>query len=266
MNRTASALREFRHIDDLAEGISFIHSLHPGVKLLTTILYIVLVMSFGKYQLAALCVMLLFPAALFALSGISAATCFYKLRIVLIPICCVGIANPFFDRAPLLYLGDIAVSGGVISMITLMLKGMLCLCASFLLIATTPMDSIAATLRRWHVPAFITTLLLLTYRYITVMLKELSLMTDAYRLRSGGQKGIMKGAWGSFLGQLLLRSMDRATELYQSMLQRGFDGSFRYLTVPAFRGSDTLFLLASFAALLIARYVNIAAWLGGLFV
>ena len=119
----------------------------------------------------------------------------------------VGLFNPFFDRAPQLYLGAVAVSGGVISMVSLMLKGVLCLTASFLLIATTPIDSLCAALRRLHVPSLLVTLLLLTYRYVGVMTEEVAVMTDAYRLRAPGQKGIHISAWGSFLGQLLLRSM-----------------------------------------------------------
>ena len=91
-------------------------------------------------------------------------------------------------------------------MITLMLKGVFALMASFLLIATTPMDSLCAALRKLHVPSLLVTLLLLTYRYVAVMLREVSVMTDAYHLRAPGQKGIHISAWGSFLGQLLLRS------------------------------------------------------------
>ena len=51
-------------------------------------------------------------------------------------------------------------------------------------------------------------------------------MIQAYSLRAPNQKGIHISAWGSFLGQLLLRSMDRAQELYYSMLLRGFRGEF----------------------------------------
>ena len=49
-------------------------------------------------------------------------------------------------------------------------------------------------------------------------------MWQAYTLRAPGQRGIRVEAWGSFAGMLLLRSMDRAGAVYQSMLLRGFDG------------------------------------------
>ena len=80
-------------------------------------------------------------------------------------------------------------------MLTLMMKGVFSLLASFLLIATTAIDSLCAALRRLHVPGILVTLLLLTYRYIGVMLEQVSVMTEAYRLRAPGQKGLHISAW-----------------------------------------------------------------------
>ena len=75
-------------------------------------------------------------------------------------------------------------------MITLMLKGVFWLMASFLLMATTKIDSLCAALRKLHVPAMLVSLLQLTYRYVGVMTEDLAVMTDAYHLRAPGQKGI----------------------------------------------------------------------------
>ena len=151
-------------------------------------------------------------------------------------------------------------------MLTLMLKGVICLMASFLLVATTPFDRICAALRALHVPGMIVTLLLLTYRYVGVMTEELAVMTDAYHLRAPGQKGIHVSAWGSFLGQLLLRSMDRAQELYSSMLLRGYDREFRYAGGQRFALRDALYLVCSVAVFLLLRFVNVSGLLGQLFV
>ena len=210
--------------------------------------------------------MLLWPVFLFQLSGIPVRTCFYKLRIVLPLVMAVGLFNPIFDRTPALILGNVTVTGGVISMITLMLKGVFCLMASFLLMATTPIDKLCAALRSLHVPGMIVTLLLLTYRYVGVMTKELAVMTDAYHLRAPGQKGIHISAWGSFLGQLLLRSMDRAQELYTSMLLRGYHEHFHYAKMKKFGTSDAIYMAVCFAAMLFLRLGRPAVLLGSLFV
>ena len=91
-------------------------------------------------------------------------------------------------------------------------------------------------------------------------------MTDAYHLRAPGQKGIHISAWGSFLGQLLLRSMDRAQELYSSMQLRGFQGDFHYASIRPFEPMDGVWLLGCWAAFALLRGVNIASLLGRLIV
>ena len=175
----------------------------------------------------------------------------------------VGLFNPFFDKAVVLKLGNLAVTGGSLSMLTLMLKGLFCLMASFLLMATTPIDNLCAALRQLHVPKMLVTLLLLTYRYVGVMTEELAVMTDAYHLRAPGQKGIHISAWGSFLGQLLLRSMDRAQELYSSMLLRGYHQHFHYADIKPFRKRDALYMIVCIAVFLLLRTVKVAELLGG---
>ena len=257
MNKMEKALHELSEMDELAAQDSPIHSLSPTAKLLATIAYIILTVSFGKYDLPGLVPMLLWPVLLFQISGIPVRTCFYKLRIVLPLVMAVGLFNPFFDRAPMLTIGTVAVSGGVISMLTLMLKGVLCLMASFLLMATTPIDSLCAVLRKLRVPG------LLTYRYVGVMTEELAIMTDAYHLRAPGQKGIHISAWGSFLGQLLLRSMDRAQELYASMLLRGYHEHFHYADLRRFRLTDAAYAVGCILVFLLLRSVGLAELLGG---
>ena len=262
MNKMEKALRELTEMDDLAAGDSPVHGLSPFAKLITTVVYIVTVVSFDKYDLAGLAAMVIFPALLFSVSGISVRTALYKMRIVLPLVMAVGVLNPFFDRQVLLKLGGISLSGGVISMLTLMMKGVFCLMASFLMMATTKIEALCAALRKIHVPEMLVTLLLLTYRYVSVLTEELAVMTDAYHLRAPGQKGIHVSAWGSFLGQLLLRSRDRAEELYQSMLLRGFHGEFSYAETVRIRIRDLVYMAAGIGGCLLFRYGDVVTMLG----
>lgn len=266
MDKLSQAQSELREMDALAAEDSPIHRLHPLCKLLVTVAYIATVVSFPKYDFTGLVVMVLYPVFLFQAALIPVGTCFYKLRVVLPLVCAVGLVNPFLDKMPLLQFGNLTVTGGMVSMVTLMLKGIFSLMASFLLIATTPIDSLCAALRRLHVPSLLTTLLLLTYRYIGVMLEEVAIMTEGYKLRAPGQKGIHISAWGSFLGQLLLRSMDRAQELFDSMQLRGFRGEFFYANVPPCKFSGILYTIACVGLFLLARLIPITSALGNLFV
>lgn len=262
MNKLEIALRDLSEMDTLASRESILHRLHSGAKLITTVFFIMTTVSFHKYDLGGLLPMILWPVLLFQLSGIPMRTCFYKMRIVLPLVMAVGVLNPFFDHRIVFTVGNISVWGGVISMVTLMLKGILCVMASFLLAATTSMDSICGVLRKWHVPGMLVTLLLLTYRYVGVLTEEASIMTDAYHLRAPGQKGIHISAWGSFLGQLLLRSMDRAQQLYASMLLRGYHEDFYYADIERFHIKDAVYIAICVSVFLLIRFVPVVWVLG----
>lgn len=263
MNNTIErSIHDLREMDALASGDSAIHRICAAAKLLVTVVYILTVVSFDKLDLSGLMIMVLYPVILFAVSGIPISTCFYKLRFVLPLVCAVGVFNPIFDRTPAFAVGSFVVTAGMISMVTLMLKGVFCLMASFLLMATTRIEAICGVLRRIHVPSILVTLLLLTYRYAAVMAEEVAVMTEAYSLRAPGQKGIHISAWGSFLGQLLLRSMDRADELYASMQLRGYHGEFYYAESRGGGAGDLIYAVAWCAFILLARCVNLTQLLG----
>ena len=263
MSRTIDqSIHDLREMDALASKASSIHAICAAAKLLVTVAYIGIVVSYDKYNMSGLLFMVLYPAVLFAVSQVPVTTCLYKLRFVLRLVCAVGVLNPFLDRTPAFPLGPLVVTTGMISMVTLMMKGVFCLAASFLLMATTRIEAVCSVLRKIHVPQILVTLLLLTYRYAAVLAEEVSVMTQAYSLRAPGQKGIHFSAWGSFLGQLLLRSMDRAEELYASMLLRGYRGEFYYTEDRGWSVRDAVYAGAWILLFVVARWVNLTQVLG----
>ena len=263
MSRTIDqSIHDLREMDELAVKASPIHAVSAAAKLLVTVVYILIVVSFDKYNMSGLLFMVFYPAVLFAVSEVPVMTCLYKLRFVLPLVCAVGVLNPFLDRTPAFPIGSFVVTTGMISMVTLMVKGVFCLAASFLLMATTRIEAVCGVLRKIHVPQILVTLLLLTYRYAAVLAEEVSVMTKAYSLRAPGQKGIHYTAWGSFLGQLLLRSMDRAEELYSSMLLRGYRGKFYYSEERAESARDAAYAAVWILFFIAARNVNLTQLLG----
>ena len=266
MDKIDAALKDFRDMDELSSRFSIIHRLNPLAKFIITVYYIMMVVSCDKYDLNRLAIMVVYPITMFGLSDSSFKSFVHKLRFVLPLVMAVGIINPFLDHTKLLTIGQFTVTGGLVSMITLMLKGIFSLMASYILVATTEFDALMAALRKIHVPGVIVTLMLLTYRYIAIMMEEVSVMTMAYKLRAPGQKGIHYSAWGSFLGQLLLRSMDRAGEIFSAMTLRGFDGSYIYAHVEGLHARDLVYITLSFASLLIFRMYDVASMLGKLWI
>ena len=88
----------------------------------------------------------------------------------------------------------------------------------------------------------------------------------AYKLRAPSQRGIHYKAWGSLVGQWLIRSMDRAETVYESMQLRGFNGEYTYVGNHKFNKADIIYLVCWVVIFAIFRFTNVVEALGGLFV
>lgn len=266
MSKISKAARSMGKMDELARRDTWLNRVHPLVKLLITILYLVLVVSFHPYHLTGVLGMAVYPFLLFEIGDLSFKNALYRLRVVLPIVCIIGILNPFFDREPVLTVFGVTVTGGVLTMLSLMAKGVLTVLSSYLLIATTTVESICYALRLLHVPGIIVTEFLLICRYISVLLQEADRMTQAYSLRAPGQKGVAMSAWGPMIGQLLLRSMDRATVLYQSMCLRGYRVDLPASSGMKAKTSDLVYLALFSAGLIAMRLYPVTELLGRFFV
>lgn len=253
MSKIADSVHEINKLDELARRDQWINQLHPLVKLLVTIFYIITVVSFDKYNLSGLISMSIYPIIIFTISDLSFINSLYRMRIVLPLVCFIGIFNPFFDKMPLYTFGSITITSGFISMITLMVKGILTVLASYLLIATTTIEGICVALKKLHVPQIMITQILLSYRYITLLLKEVNTITEAYALRAPKEKGIHFKVWGSLTGQLLLRTMDKANTIYDSMCLRGYNGDFYLNSNTSMKLADYIYLFSFTMCFIILR-------------
>ena len=235
MSRINEAVHEIHHLDAMAQREGRINRIHPLSKLLVTVWYIAFTMLFPACDLSGTFCMILYPAVIMRAGNISVVRSIRKLGPVLLLVCAVGIANPFFDRAVLFRAGPLPVTGGMISMATLMLKGVFAVLASYLI-----------------------------YRYVIVLLKEAERISQAYSLRAPAQKGIHYRAWGTLLGQLMLRSIDRAQTVYESMLLRGFDGSFHLSKKQKMDPGSAVYLAGWLGIVVLLRYVSVFKLAGSL--
>jgi cobalt/nickel transport system permease protein len=147
-----------------------------------------------------------------------------------------------------------------------MLKMMLTVSAVLILAATTPFTHICRALSQLRLPGVICLQLLLTYRYIAVLIGEMARAVTAYRLRSPLRSGIHIRHVGSFLGALLLRSLGRAERVYQAMLCRGFDGTWDWIRATRVSASAMLYAIIIIALCALFRFVNLSGMIGSLFV
>lgn len=266
MSKLNRAIYEIHYMDGLAKEDQWVNRIHPLVKLIITIIYIATVVSFNKYNLTGMIGMTIYPIVLFLTGDISFKGSIRRLRFVLPLVCFVGILNPFFDRESVITIKDVDISGGMVSMITLMLKGILTVLASYLLIATTTIEKICYAMGLLHIPKIFVTQILFIFRYVTVLLDEANHITQAYSLRAPNQKGVHYKVWGSLMGQLLLRSIDRAEDIYQSMCLRGYRGEFYYDSSIKGKAKDYLYFMIWFAIFGVMRCLPVLEMVGNLLV
>ena len=264
MSSVATGLSALDRLDRLARLDTPIHRVDPRAKVITTAVYIVCVVSYGKYDLLGLVPFAVFPVVL-ATEGDLPLGFLGRLLLVVSPFALVmGAFNPLFDREVVAQVGAWGVTGGWISYASIVLRFLLTAGAALVLTATTSFTGICLALQKLKVPDVLVTQLLLLFRYIFVLGDEASRMGQARRLRSFGRRGMGWRIYGQMLGQLLLRAFARAQRIYLAMKSRGFDGQVRVARRLDFRMADLVFTLAWSAAFVVFRLVDVPLAIGHL--
>ena len=112
------------------------------------------------------------------------------------------------------------------SFLCVIVKTVLSVTAVLILAATTPAWDLSRALTMIGCPRALSLQFVMTYRYILILADEAGSMRDAYALRSGGAGGLGIRDMGPFVGNLLLRGIDRSVRVYSAMRCKGFDGSY----------------------------------------
>lgn len=258
------ALLDLKRLDRLAAGGSAVHRLDPRTKLLTTLAFMVTVVSFGRYEISALIPFFIFPAVLIGLGDLPVAYLLRKVALVCPFALLVGIFNPIFDRAVALHLGPLAITGGWISCASIVVRAALTVSAAVILVAVTGFPAICRAMEALGMPKAFAVQLLFLYRYLFVLTEEGGRASRARELRSFGKKGRGIASYGSLLGHLLLRTWLRAERIHMAMLARGFSGAFRASNHSRFGAPDLLFLAGWSVFFVTLRLHNAAQLLGSL--
>ena len=252
-------IHELYVLEELTDRNTLIHKLHPRTKLAITFVYIVTVVSFNRYDVFGTVPFFLYTAIVCALAELPLMT-LHKRFLIALPFCTfAGLTNLFLDRQIAFEFGEVEITFGLLSLITILLRTYLCVMAVFILIATTPFSTLTRELRRLRVPQVFITLIEMIYRYIGVIIDEAASMTTAYKLRSVITKGIAMKDMGSFAGQLTLRSFDRSERVYAAMVCRCFGGELPESKPLKMAASDILaacILCAAFVVLRIFPVLN----------
>ncbi|MHB8172207.1 MAG: cobalt ECF transporter T component CbiQ [Thermincolia bacterium] len=264
MSKIMNSLFDIRLLDELARKDTVIHNIHPLIKFLTTFIYLIVVVSFDRYEIIGLLPLLVYPVLVVTLAELPFRPLLKRMLLAMPFAIGIGILNPVFDHQ-VFVVGGVTISRGWITFFSIFLKSILTVSAALLLIATTGMDKLASALRLLKIPRLFVLQLLLTYRYISVLMEEVSRILRAYSLRAPKQKGIHPRVWGSLTGQLILRTFERAQRVYQAMGLRGFKGEYNTGGHDRILGRDLGYLVGWGLFFVLVRFFNIPMLIGTLF-
>jgi len=256
-----TGLLDFRRLDLLATGETALHRLDARAKVLVTLVFIVCVMSFGRYAVAQLLPYFVFPIAIIASARLPAQFMARKALLVLPIALLIGLPNPYFDREVVLHTAGLDITGGWISMLSIVLRALLAAAAAMVLVAVTGFPATCGALERLGMPRPLAVQLLFLYRYLAVLGEEALRMTVARDQRAGGRP-LSIHLYGSLVGRLLLRTWDRAERIHLAMCARGFSGEFPS-SHRSHLGLDGIVYLAGWCGLFVLlRLGDVTHWLG----
>jgi cobalt/nickel transport system permease protein len=261
-SNSATSLLNIGYLETLSYRETPLQRLDPRVKLLTTLVFIIAVVSFGKYEITSLIPFIIYPVALIAVGDLPPLYLARKLLLAAPFAVFIGIFNPLLDRAVLVHLGPVAISGGWVSFASIMLRFVLTVSAALVLIASTGFNAVCLALEKLGAPKAFVVQLLFLYRYIFVLTDEAMRLSRARALRSFQGRGLGFRVFSYLVGQLLLRTLDRAQRIHLAMLSRGFDGKIRLARALHWRRQDTAFLLGWSTLFILMRCYNIPHLLG----
>lgn len=252
MNNLLTALLNVSQVDEQAGQNTFIHQLHPLIKMIFT--FVMLIFIIETKNLFKLLIYFISIFVLAKMSQISVKK-IIKRGLLILPLCiCLGASYLLLNQKIINFLG-FYIQEGIVLCLFLTLKMFLCLSYTYLLIATTSFDEIACELVFLKVPSLFVLQLIMTYRYIYLLLEEASLMSRAYLLRSPHDKAIQMKDMGSFVGHLLINSMKQSQNVYNCMKCRGFDIETTYQHHQKITADNFFILMIMIGILLLIKVV-----------
>lgn len=219
-----NAIYDLRKIDDYQRLNSGLHTFDPTFKLFIVLFFLFVVISCDKYDIPSLIYLGAFPVLMFFISGIPFKFFFRKILFLSPLVVFSGIFNPFLDTKAVFVLEDFYISGGVLSLITIVLKYIIIIFTVLIYVSSTRFEKIIKSFQNLRFPRIFITQFILFYSYLFVITEEALKMLVAYRVMSGSDKSISLRIFPHVAAQLFVRAYERSQRVYNSMLLRGFLG------------------------------------------
>lgn len=218
---------------DLVGVTAWAISWESRAKFIAAIIYIFGVISLNTPLLVTVC---------FAVSFMSALCMGLSISLILKRYLLIA---PFIllMTVPLIIGGGFPVDPDQITFASLILsKSVTAMTVMTIILNTQSMDQFITSLAHLKIPSIIITILLLSYRYVFIFFEDIQKMQIALKSRffSGKISWENIKIYGQLTGALLVKSLDRADNVYNAMSARCFNGMFRFGKANKITVSDIL--------------------------
>jgi len=165
----------------------------------------------------------------------------------------ISIFIPFANEGAIVAKIDLRIftlavtDNGLAIFATVLIKSFLSILLLASLLVSTDEIELLHGLRKIHLPAIIVSIIFLMYRYIFLITEESRVGQQAIKSRVF-QKSYhtVNKRLTHVIGNLFIKSLDRAENVYKSMESRGFDGNFYIVEKENAKGSLNIALLLIF--------------------
>jgi len=237
------------HLDEFARLKTFFHDFDPRVKLVSCLIFVVIVVSLNTFAGLGLA---LFLISLFILGArLPVGRIFKRLGFIIPLVLMFAVFLPLIRPGTPLFQLKLSFTTLTFTWEGLQASAIFLLrflCGALLLILvtfTTPFHVLLRSLRDLRIPQIFTQLIQFTLRYFFVLYDEVIRMQRARRSRNFRPA---RSLWshhtittlGGLLGVLFIRSFERGERVYHAMLARGFQGEVRTLDSLEARPKDFL--------------------------
>jgi cobalt/nickel transport system permease protein len=241
------------HLEEFAEGNSFIHRLDPRVKFFTILpfVFIIAFMRDIEGPLAALIISLV----LAGLARLNLKKLLMRLLAVNVFIAFLWLFLPFSIPGEALFqIGFLtATREGVMHVLSITLKSNAIVIMTIAILGTSEVFTLAHALLHLKAPKKLVLLFFFFYRYITVLHTEYIKLKKAMQIRCFKPHSNMHTyrAFAYLIGMLIIRSFDRSNRIYNAMLCRGFKNNFPLASHFKLNKTDIAFFLGMIILMLL---------------
>lgn len=213
-------------IDHCSRLDSPIHRLDARVKILAALFFLILLVTIPPQSLFSFVIFGGILVWAVAFSRVPLGRLLLRASAVLPFSALTAFSLPFFRGGAVVDVAGLSLSvHGLWMLWGVVIKSTLSAAALALLAATTPFAEVLSGLRRLGVPVFLVDMMALTYRYIFLLVEEAVRLRHAAVARGYAPRWLPQALIvGRLIGNLFLRSYERAERVYGAMRLRGYDG------------------------------------------